>query len=191
MYLWNARRKMEQNPEMMIQKSRPGVSFWLRLKKKTSCPPCLAALLPDQGGEDFFFWTNGSGIKWGDNVKFQYDPNEKKRLTRHRRKAFSISVVRVMDRQGTAVPRGDSRGVINQQRPVAAVMRIVCETNANSLVCLIITGPIVSGALLLLNYLWVLKWLRYCVSWRRISADMRLKMDMLERRQSESLGGSN
>ena len=144
---------------------------------------------PDQGGEDFFFWTNGSGIKWGDNVKFQYDPNEKKRLTRHRRKAFSISVVRVMDRQGTAVPRGDSRGVINQQRPVADAYsmrderqfpRMPNHNGPNRQ-----WGPAVAQLPVGIEVATILRQLA------SDSADMKLRMEMMERRQSGSLGDSN
>ena len=49
-------------------------------------------------------------------MKFKFDPNEKKRLARHRRRAFSVFVVRSMGRQGAAAPRDDLRGVINQWR---------------------------------------------------------------------------
>ena len=33
---------------------------------------------PDEGGEHFFFWARGNGIKLGDKVNFQFDPNAAK-----------------------------------------------------------------------------------------------------------------
>ena len=40
------------------------------------------------GGTDFFFWTNGKNMKFGDKVKFQFAPNAPLRLSYHRRKAI-------------------------------------------------------------------------------------------------------
>ena len=144
---------------------------------------------PDQEGEDFFFWTNGSDIKWGDNVKFQSDPNEKKRLARHRRKAFLVSVVRMMDRQDAVAPRADLRGGTNQRRQDADVYSSRDERDfprmPNRNVPNRQRGPAVAQLPAVESEVATL--LRQLLS---DSSDMKLKIDMLERRQSESLGVS-
>ena len=144
---------------------------------------------PDQEGEDFFFWTNGSDFKWGDNVKFQFDPNEKKRLVRHRRKAFSVFVVRVVVRQDAAAPRADLHVGTNQRRQDADVYSLRDEREFPRIPNRDVPNRQRGHAVAQLPVeREVATLLRQLAS---DSADMRLKMDMLERRQSESLGGSN
>ena len=102
-------------------RNRPGV----RVRSMTGRVAYLGGdrgyIKSDEGGEDFFFWVRGNGIRWGDKVDFKFDPSAHFRASYYKRRAFSVFVMRASERQDAAVLGSDWHTVGNRRRDMTVV----------------------------------------------------------------------